>query len=434
MSLKELIKFFYKKPFFEKIFHTTNYCLRNELSNCESVLDLGCGPSSPIASITWLKHTVGVDGYEEYIKVAKRNGTHDEFILGDIKNLEFEEKSFDAVLLIEVLEHLEKPDAVKLLEKAEKWARKKLIITTPNGFVNQSVLDNNVLQTHLSGWSVEDLTNLGFSKVLGLAGIKHLRKGKGENDSMDDDLAISIRYRPKIFWFVIATVSQLLTYKMPKLSFELFAVKFIQKPKYSEDYYKQYEYGFQNTNREDHKRILEVVDFKDKKVLDYGCGYGTLLSLIDVGGGEKYGLETNDFAVDYARGNGLNVGVLNESFEIPYAHGFFDTIIMNEVIEHIKNPGTSLDYISSFLKIGGEIVITTPNKNILVKNLDETHFSEMTFNELEHLIREKGFIVDLHEVSGFSVWDYMGRKIIYPLGKKISRSGIRVSDLKQEGV
>ena len=53
----------------------------------------------------------------------------------------------------------------------------------------------------------------------------------------------------------------------------------------------------------------------------------------------------------------------------------------------------------------------------------------MTFNELEHLIREKGFIVDLHEVSGFSVWDYMGRKIIYPLGKKISRSGIRVSDL-----
>jgi hypothetical protein len=42
---------------------------------------------------------------------------------------------------------------------------------------------------------------------------------------MGDDLFVSIKIRPRPFWFAVATLSQLLTYYYPPLAFELFSVK-----------------------------------------------------------------------------------------------------------------------------------------------------------------------------------------------------------------
>jgi len=78
-------------------------------------------------------------------KESKKKQIHNEYILADLRKLEFKPKSFDAILCLEVIEHLTKEEGHDLIKKMEKWARKKIIITTPNGY------DCNPFQTHKSG-------------------------------------------------------------------------------------------------------------------------------------------------------------------------------------------------------------------------------------------------------------------------------------------
>jgi len=123
--------------------------------------------------------------------------------------------------MIDVLEHLEKEQGKKLLEKAEKWARKKIIVSTPNGFLPGE--DSNPLQSHRSGWEIEEMRNYGYM-AYGLAGWKFLRK-RNAPENINKEEFFTIRLRPKPFGVIISVLSQILTYHFPKLAFEVFYVK-----------------------------------------------------------------------------------------------------------------------------------------------------------------------------------------------------------------
>jgi hypothetical protein len=176
-----------------------------------------------------LEGTVGVEPFGPYFERATRSRTHTQLIQKRIQELEFEPNSFDAVVMIEVLEHLSEADALEMLRLAQRWARRKIIVTSPNGFVPQAAIDGNPLQEHLSGWSYSRMRSMGFVSR-GLAGLKILRQEVHSN-TMGDDLLVSIRWRPRAFWFVIATLSQIITYYCPQLAFGLFSVKAVGSPK-----------------------------------------------------------------------------------------------------------------------------------------------------------------------------------------------------------
>ena len=116
------------------IVHKLDYCLQKELKSCDSVLDLGCGPSSPLKNCKNIKYSVGVEAFKPYLDISKKQKIHTNYLPKNILNLDFPKNSFDAVILIEVLEHLTKKDGQKILKLANKWAKKKIIISTPNNF------------------------------------------------------------------------------------------------------------------------------------------------------------------------------------------------------------------------------------------------------------------------------------------------------------
>ena len=228
MNFNNLISRIYHNKFFSRIFHTSVYCLQRELKGCRSVLDLGCGPNSPLQYCRNIKYSVGVEPFKPYLKESKKRKIHDKYLNKKIEELDFPKNSFDAVIMIEVLEHLPKSVGLKVIEKAEKWAKKKIIVSTPNGFIKQPPVDKNLYQEHKSGYVISELAKLEF-KCRGLAGLKFLRKPKNENDSMGEDLMVSLRFKPKIFWFAVATFSQIFTYFIPQLAFELFGVRRINQ-------------------------------------------------------------------------------------------------------------------------------------------------------------------------------------------------------------
>lgn len=189
----------------------TDY-LREELSNCESVLDLGCANSSPLRYFT-VSYSVGVDIHKKYLKESKRLKIHSAYICADIRNTQFRENSFDVVLALDVLEHLSKKEGCRLIENMERWTKRKVIIFTTNGFVWQEEYDDNPFQCHESGWQLSELEEKGF-RVYGINGWYVLMGYRG-----------SPRYKPKLFWKVVSDLTQKLTYHYSKYAFQLLCVK-----------------------------------------------------------------------------------------------------------------------------------------------------------------------------------------------------------------
>ena len=214
LKIGKYFRFF--QPFYRRIFPNWIEDLKREVSGFNTVLDLGCGYNSPIQYCK--QHfSVGVELFEPYLLESKKKGIHNQYIKADIREIKFKPDSFDVILCSEVIEHLKKKEGYELIGRMEKWAKKKIIITVPNGYIWQDDLDNNKLQKHQSEWCAKELQNLGF-KVYGMNGWKKLRGYKG-----------LFKYKPDILWIVISDLTQKITYYLPQFAFQLFAVKQIDK-------------------------------------------------------------------------------------------------------------------------------------------------------------------------------------------------------------
>lgn len=189
--------------------------IKIHLKGINSVLDLGCGSNSPLGKIKKTFYSVGVDTHKPSITISKRNKIHNRYIIGNIIPLEnlLPKKKFDAVIMLEVIEHMNKRTGKRLLKAIEKIAKKKIIIITTNGYTYQESYDNNPYQEHKSGWTVKDFTKMGY-KVRGIRGFKFIR-GKGTR----------IQYKPEVLWGIIALLSHFLLYYFPSLSYQILAIK-----------------------------------------------------------------------------------------------------------------------------------------------------------------------------------------------------------------
>lgn len=186
-----------------------------ELRNMRSVLDIGCGSNSPLAKINKHFLSTGIDIHKPSIEISKKNKIHDTYKIGDVFMIDvlFKGKKFEAVVALDLIEHLPRQKGRELLKKMTDIAMKKVILLTPNGFVEQIPYDGNSFQKHLSGWTVEDFTKLGF-RVYGMRGLKWLR---GEY--------ATIKWKPWFFWAAISTISEVVVFFLPKLANQLFVVK-----------------------------------------------------------------------------------------------------------------------------------------------------------------------------------------------------------------
>jgi SAM-dependent methyltransferase len=192
-----------------------NSQFRKSLIGCKTILDLGCGGESPFVAVAKNYYSVGVDTFLPSIEKSKELGVHDEYFNINVMSIDkyFKDKSFDCVIMIDLIEHLEKKPGELLLEKIEKIAKKKIIIFTPNGFLSQGIHYDNPWQEHKSGWSLKEMSSRGF-KVIGFGGLKCLRS----------ELA-NIKYKPLFFWKAISDFTELIVRNFPGIAFSILCIK-----------------------------------------------------------------------------------------------------------------------------------------------------------------------------------------------------------------
>jgi hypothetical protein len=145
--------------------------------DCDSLLDVGCGENSPIGKFgSEIRYRVGVDTHPPSIERSRSAGIHSDYVVASVLDIgsRFAPRSFDCVTLLEVIEHLPHEDGGKLLDQCERIARRKVVVSTPNGFLFQAATPDNPFQEHVSGWTVDDFVSRGY-EVTGIAGWKPLR-------------------------------------------------------------------------------------------------------------------------------------------------------------------------------------------------------------------------------------------------------------------
>jgi SAM-dependent methyltransferase len=185
--------------------------MTDELAPCSTVLDVGCGKRSPLERVPGAYRSTGVDAHAPALAASRAAGIHDEYLERDVRALDLPDRSFDAVVMLDLIEHLRRDEATDLLAQAERIARKVVILTTPNGFLPQSAYEGNDLQAHRSGWTAPDLEAAGYT-VYGMNGLKPLR---GE---------LSYPRRPRFVTRPLSLLSQPFVWRAPRLAFELLAV------------------------------------------------------------------------------------------------------------------------------------------------------------------------------------------------------------------
>lgn len=102
------------------------------------------------------------------------------------------------------------------------------------------------------------------------------------------------------------------------------------------------------------------------KVLDIGCGVGTLALYLATKGAEVTGWDVSPRAIRFAQATAKQLGVTTATFqvaELSRGQADYDVVICTEVIEHIPDDQLFAQLLASHLKPGGKLVLTTPSSD-----------------------------------------------------------------------
>ncbi len=98
-----------------------------------------------------------------------------------------------------------------------------------------------------------------------------------------------------------------------------------------------------------------------RRVLDFGCGSGTLLGILKTRGFDVLGVDSSEEAARVADlENGVRV-IAGSLEEASFEAGSFDVVTMFHVMEHVTNPRDILAEVFRILKPAGRVVIQVPN-------------------------------------------------------------------------
>jgi len=139
----------------------------------------------------------------------------------------------------------------------------------------------------------------------------------------------------------------------------------------------------------------ERVSLYDKpgKVLDIGCGMGSLLGGFRKRGWDAYGVEPTPYYSKFAREK-YGAEVITGFFEDVSLPGFyFDMVTLSHSFEHFPDPTETLTRIRSLLKDEGLIYVGVPNIFKLghFKCFQAPHLYNYSANTLGLILRKTGF-------------------------------------------
>jgi len=145
-------------------------------SQPDTVLDLGIGMGFYGAVVRqwldsgvrpWRTHLVGVEGFAAYRSPCW--ALYDEVVIETIERfIETTDRTWEAVLLLDVLEHFEHAAGGELISaiRARLSPGGRFFVGTPAVWMDQGAVYGNELERHRSLWTAAELRSLDFELLL----------------------------------------------------------------------------------------------------------------------------------------------------------------------------------------------------------------------------------------------------------------------------
>jgi SAM-dependent methyltransferase len=105
--------------------------------------------------------------------------------------------------------------------------------------------------------------------------------------------------------------------------------------------------------------ILRHVPLEHAWILDIGCGIGTYVRKLQQIAERAYGIDIDPARVRQGHTGTLAVAV---SEQLPFRTGALDAVLLNEVIEHVRDDKETLREACRVVRPGGHVVIYAPNR------------------------------------------------------------------------
>jgi SAM-dependent methyltransferase len=153
--------------------------------------------------------------------------------------------------------------------------------------------------------------------------------------------------------------------------------------------------------------LRAIAEVRPHRVLDAGCGDGTLLSL--VAAPEVVCVDQSPAAVEAARARGLDARVADIQ-ELPFRDGEFDVVMCNHVLYHVPDRDRAIAELARVLRAGGRFVgiySARDHHAELWRAVGDAWADQPTFDceEAEDELRPHFARVELRRAGGASLWE-----------------------------
>jgi 2-polyprenyl-3-methyl-5-hydroxy-6-metoxy-1,4-benzoquinol methylase len=109
------------------------------------------------------------------------------------------------------------------------------------------------------------------------------------------------------------------------------------------------------------EEVLKEIKWKDKKIIDVGCGTGLFAFCAAQKGATVLGIDYSKVAIDIAKEKYKAPNLQFKQLDAARLCGKYDVIVSIGTLEHMDNPFKILKLFKKHLTINGRIIITSPN-------------------------------------------------------------------------
>jgi SAM-dependent methyltransferase len=141
-------------------------------------------------------------------------------------------------------------------------------------------------------------------------------------------------------------------------------------------------------------RYLEDGSENTRRILDVGCGTGTMLTYL-ARYGTAEGIDMDADAIEYCHERGLTRVSQAGAEHLPFADGSFGLVTALDVIEHIDDDRAALQEVRRVLRPGGIFLVAVPAYRFLWGRQDDINLHKRRYQarELRERLTTAGFEV-----------------------------------------
>ena len=164
------------------------------------------------------------------------------------------------------------------------------------------------------------------------------------------------------------------------------------------------------------RAAISLLDADDHTIVDLGCGEGIALEMAVkmLPDADVYGVDYLEENIEICARHGLRA-VRGDLYDLDIPGGSVDAALLQEVIEHLHEPGAAVAEIHRVLRPGGKLIVVFPNDRtwkfvwrmmLMLKeaNYDYGHVRQWTPRSAREFLTEHGFDVFYSRSTPLPIW------------------------------